>query len=114
MTRGGMLNRDNISVVGSPAMEYVDDINVDTAFIVPSGISAGGVTSGNYTECELKKKIIEKARQKVLVVTNAKFDKMLPYSVCGFEDVDVLITDSPLPDDIMLECVRQGVNVILA
>ncbi|MBQ7160409.1 MAG: DeoR/GlpR transcriptional regulator [Clostridia bacterium] len=111
---GGMLNRDNISVVGSPAMEYVDDINVDMAFIVPSGMSAAGVSSGNYTECELKKKIIEKARQKVLVVTNAKVDKVLPYNVCGFDSVDLLITDSPLPDDISRECEKHGVKVIIA
>ncbi len=111
---GGMLNRDNISVVGGAAMEYVDSVNVDIAFIVPSGLSAGGVSSGNYTECELKKKIIEKARQIVLVVTNAKVDKMLPYNVCGFGDVDVLITDSPLPGDIAAECEKSGVKIIVA
>lgn len=111
---GGMLNRDNISIVGSPAMEYVDDVNVDIAFIVPSGISAGGVSSGNYTECELKKKVIEKARQTVLCVTNAKVDKILPYNVCGFDRIDILITDSPLPDDIAAKCAENGVKVIVS
>lgn len=111
---GGMLNRDNISVVGSPAMEYVDDINVDTAFIVPSGLTAEGVTSGNYTECELKKRIIGKARQRVLVVTNSKIDKLLPYTVCGLEEVDVLITDRALPEPIERRCVENGVRIIIA
>jgi len=111
---GGMLNRDNISVVGSPAMEYVDDINVDTAFIVPSGLTAEGVTSGNYTECELKKRIIDKARQRVLVVTNSKIDKLLPYTVCGFGDVDVVVTDRPLPEPIAERCRENGVRVVVA
>lgn len=111
---GGMLNRDNISVVGSQAMDYVEEINVDCAFIVPSGVSARGVTSGNYTECELKKKIIDKARQVVLVVTKSKCDKMLPYTVCGFDAVDCVITDSPLPDDIAGLCKENGVKVVMA
>ena len=111
---GGMLNRDNISVVGSPAMEYVDDVNVDTAFIVPSGVSAEGVTSGNYTECELKKKIIEKARQKVLVITNSKVDKILPYTVCGFDEIDVVISDRALPQEIADKCAAAGVKIIIA
>ena len=111
---GGMLNRDNISVVGSSANDYVDAINVDTAFIVPSGASAAGITCGNYTECELKKKIIGKARQRVLVVTHAKMDKILPYTVCGFDDFDVVITDKPLPPDIEALCRSECIKIITA
>ncbi len=111
---GGMLNRDNISVVGSQAAEYVAEINVDTAFIVPSGISADGITCGNYSECELKKAVIEKARQVVVVVNLSKVDKVLPYTVCDFKDIDMIITDQVLPDDLQAQCKKNRVRMVLA
>ena len=111
---GGMLNRDNISVVGEQATRYLEDINVDLAFIVPSGVSADGITCGNYTECELKKQVIEKARQIILIINLPKVDRMLPYTICGFDRVDVVITDAPLPPDIERQCRENDVRVILA
>ena len=111
---GGMLNRDNISVVGDQATRYLEDINVDTAFIVPSGVSADGITCGNYTECELKKLVIEKARQIIVIINRQKVDRILPYTICGYDRVDVVITDAPLPDDIEAQCAENNVRVILA
>lgn len=111
---GGMLNRDNVSVVGSQAAEYVAGINVDTAFIVPSGISIDGITCGNYSECELKKAVIEKARQVVVVVNLSKVDKLLPYTVCGFEDIDMIISDQVLPEALREQCKKNRVRMVLA
>lgn len=111
---GGMLNRDNVSVVGSQAAEYVAGINVDTAFIVPSGISIDGITCGNYSECELKKAVIEKARQVVVVVNLSKVDKLLPYTVCGYEDIDMIISDQVLPEALREQCKKNRVRMVLA
>ena len=111
---GGMLNRDNISVVGTQAVQYVENVNVDTAFIVPSGISTSGITCGNYSECELKKAVIKKARQVVVVVNLSKVDKILPYTVCGFEDIDMIITDQLLPEALQAECKKNRVRMVLA
>ena len=63
---------------------------------------------------ELKKKIIAKARQVVLVVTKSKCDKMLPYTVCGFDEIDCVVTDAQLPDDIEELCRENGVKVVQA
>ena len=111
---GGMINRDNISIVGDNALEYVDTVNVDTAFIVPSGISKDGVTCGNYTECELKRKIIEKARQVILLITQSKIDKILPYSVCDISAADVIITGVELSAEMISKCLANKVKIIKA
>ena len=45
---GGMINRDNISVSGTQAIRYMEDINIDIAFLTPSGLTAeNGFTCGN-------------------------------------------------------------------
>ncbi len=113
---GGMLNRDNISVSGTQALRMLSDVNIDTAFIVPSGISAqNGMTSGNYSECELKQYIItQKARRVVILLDSSKFGKSLPYTFCTFENVAAIITDRPLPPDIEEVARKSGVEIIQA
>lgn len=110
---GGMLNRDNISVVGNSALEFIDSINIDIAFIVPSGVSADGLTGGNYTECEIKKKIIEKAHKVVVLMNLSKMNKVLPYNVCPLEDIDVLITDRLLPPDMAQRLKNAKTEIII-
>ncbi len=112
---GGMLNRDNISVSGNQALRQINDINIDIAFIVPSGISAqNGLTSGNYSECELKKLVVQKARKIIVLMDSSKLDKILPYTFADITEVDTIITDKPLPDDINKIVESAGVNIKLA
>jgi DeoR/GlpR family transcriptional regulator of sugar metabolism len=112
---GGMLNRDNISVSGNQAIRFLGDINIDIAFIVPSGLSAhDGLTSGNYIECELKKLVVEKARKVVILMDSSKLDKTLPYTFCGIGDIDTIIAERELPADITKMAIEKGVEIIIA
>lgn len=112
---GGMLNRDNISVSGTQAVRFLDDINIDIAFIVPSGASAQtGLTCGNYSECELKKSIVEKARKIIVLLDMTKLDKSLPYTFCNFEKISTVITNGKLPDDIAELAAKYRVEIINA
>ena len=81
-----MLNRDSISVSGNVAVKYLSDINIDVAFIVPSGVSSdNGFTCGNYSECEFKRLVIEKARRTVILTDNSKAGQDASLYVCGFQ-----------------------------
>ncbi len=112
---GGMLNRDNISVSGTQALRFLDDINIDTAFIVPSGASAHtGLTCGNYSECELKKLIVQKARRIIVLLDTTKLDKTLPYTFCDIKDAYAIIANGPLPEDIAALAESNGVQIIRA
>jgi len=112
---GGMLNRDNISVSGNQALRFLGDINIDVAFIVPSGMSAyNGLTSGNYIECELKKMVVEKARKVVVLMDASKLDKTLPYTFCGIGDIDIIISDRELPADITKLAIEKDVQIIIS
>lgn len=97
---GGIINHDNLSVSGMQALRFIDDINIDLAFVVPSGFSvSSGFTCGNYSECELKKHIVNKARCVIVLMDHDKIDRCLPYTFCQPGDCDVLITDRTLPTD---------------
>lgn len=95
---GGIINHDNLSVSGLQALRFIDDINIDLAFIVPSGCSlSSGFTCGNYSECELKRHIVAKARRVVVLMDHGKLDRCLPYTFCMPSDADAIITDGALP-----------------
>ena len=110
---GGMLNRDNISVVGNTAIDFIDNINIDVAFIVPSGISKDGLTGGNYTECELKKTVIAKAHKVVALMSLSKINKILPYNICTLDFVDVLISDRELPEEMSCHINKDKTKIII-
>ena len=112
---GGMLNRDSISVSGNNATKFLADINIDVAFIVPSGASAEtGFTCGNYAECEFKRQVIEKARRTIILADHSKFGRTLPYTFAEFGMVDTIITDRAVSGDIADAAKRAGTQIIAA
>lgn len=110
---GGRLDHDYQSVSGLQAMRFLSEINIDTAFLCPSGLSAAsGFTGGNYNECELKRAVVEKARYVIMLMDISKADRSLPYTFCDLKDVDCLICDAPLPPSLQSAADRAGVRVI--
>lgn len=110
---GGRLDRDNQTITGLQATRFLSDINIDIALLSPSGLSArSGFTVGNYSECELKRIVVEKARLVIILMDSSKIDKSLPYTFCTFENIDVLITSSALPEELDVLARENGVRVI--
>ena len=112
---GGMVNRENISISGNQALTFLDGINIDMAFIVPSGLTLkDGFTSGNYPECELKKMVVEKARKVIVLMDTSKLDRSLPFTFSSIEKVHTIIADKPLPEDITEAAIKAGVEIVVA
>lgn len=111
---GGRLDRDYQAVSGPQAMHYLQDVNIDIAFLCPSGLSSeSGFTGGNYGECDLKRVVAKKARRIIMLMDSTKADKSLPYTFSSLCDVDILITNEPLPDSLAKEAAEAGVEVII-
>ena len=110
-----MINRDNISISGSQAISFIENINIDTAFLVPSGFSLeNGFTSGNYSECEFKSYICEKAKKTVILADSSKLDKNLPYTFAGFSDIDVIITDEEVSSEFARAAKAAKIKLVIA
>lgn len=110
---GGKLDRDYQSVSGMQAMKFLADVNIDIAFLSPSGLTAkSGFTGGNYSECELKRAVVEKARLVVMLMDSSKTDKCLPYTFCTMKDINVLITDGDIVGELFDQAEEHGVEVI--
>ena len=79
----------------------LESINIDLAFMSASGFSIeNGFTVSNIFECELKKKVVSRAKKVIMLMDSTKIYKDLPFTFVQLDDIDVLITENPLPDDI--------------
>lgn len=47
-----------------------------------------------------------------MLMDSSKIDKSLPYTFANFSDIDILITNTSLPDDLAKMAAEKNVNVI--
>lgn len=110
---GGQMNRATLSVSGAQSLDFLRDFNIDIAFIVASAFSLeNGFTSGNGSECELKRAIAAKAKRIVVLVDSAKFSKSMPYTFARLGDVSVLVTEKEPAPEFLEAARREGVEII--
>jgi len=109
---GGQLSTGNLSLSGVNALSFLEHINIDAAFMAASGFTfSNGFTCGNFDECQIKKRVIEKSAKSIMLMDSSKFGKNLPFTLASLPDVDLLITDRKLAHEDLKELEKSGVAV---
>jgi DeoR family glycerol-3-phosphate regulon repressor len=75
---------------------------------------AGGFMDFHLQEAEFSRALIAQANQVVVVADHSKFGRHAPVKVCGFRDVNSLITDQPPPKAIARHLAEAKVEVMIA
>lgn len=100
---GGALNKSNLTLSGSAAMDYLAGINIEVGIFVASGFSDdGGFNCGIENEARIKQLVVQKARTSIMLCDTSKFRRLLPYTFANIADFDYLVTDVP-PDNLTAE-----------
>ena len=109
---GGNLSRNTLSASGANSMEFLKSLNIDMAFMSCSGYAhETGFTSGTFSECELKRAILDKASNKIMLMDSSKADKRMPFSFARLNELNYLISDN-LPDSLAKEADECGVKAL--
>ncbi len=109
----GNMNRRNLAVSGSFASELLDKINIDIAFFGVSGCSLEtGFTCGTEGDMQIKRRVISKARTRVILCGAEKLKRVMPYTFANFSEVDYIVTDEPMPKEFIKEAKKHGVTVL--
>lgn len=91
----------------------LDSLNPRKVFISTSGVHTNfGVSWFNPDDLPIKRKAMERGLRKILLVRQALFDEVAPGSIAPLSTFDVLISDSPLPEDYSAHCRNGSVKVI--
>lgn len=110
---GGHLNRETMTLTGFNAQEHVRNLNIDIAFIGTGALSlANGFTCGDYYEAELKKLIMRKAQRVIMLMDNSKINCSMPYTFARLNQIHMLITEGPLPEDYIRAAQQANCQII--
>ncbi|MGI6777372.1 MAG: DeoR/GlpR family DNA-binding transcription regulator [Acetivibrionales bacterium] len=110
---GGLVNRNTLSMSGPNANSLVDIINIDLAFMSASGFSIeSGFTVSNIYECELKRKVVGRAKKVIAMVDTNKINKNLPFTYARLEDINVWVCEKELPPEVDAEARKYNVQIL--
>ncbi|MBQ9734860.1 MAG: DeoR/GlpR transcriptional regulator [Clostridia bacterium] len=108
---GGDLRKNNFITVGKSCLDFIKDVNIQTAVMTATGFikDAGAFTCGNQSEADVKRKVIEKADKVIMLLDSSKVNKKTPYTFALLENVDCMVVDKNFPKE--LKAVIESMNV---
>lgn len=112
---GGRLRARTLATVDAWALEALEQIYVDVAFLATNGFSLErGLTTSDANEAAVKRAVIGSARRTVLLADHTKVgnDHFHRFGQPG--DVDTFISDTQLQADLATEIADAGITVRLA
>lgn len=99
---GGEVSRGSISLSGPQALESIERLNIDLAFIAATAFSIdAGFTCGSVHDRALKSRVLAKAKRRVILMDSTKVGKTMPHTFAWCKDIDTLVSDDGLPNEIV-------------
>lgn len=113
ISTGGELRSYFSMFGGGWVMDFLDKVNIDSAFISAAGISSENkLTTSNMELSNILQKVIERSHEVNILVDSSKIFKQAMIAIADVKDCKRVITDSGI-DPEAAEAIRsQGVEVI--
>lgn len=109
---GGRLRWEAFSLVGSWGGPLLEKVNIQKAFVGAVGVTLEeGLTDASLEEAEIKRAMVQTAREVVAIVDHTKFDRVTFATFCAISQVRLLITDDQAPAGIVARIEDLGVEV---
>lgn len=113
MLPGGKLNRYSQSVFGFSAIRELQDVNFHQAFLGITGYhAAAGFSCGIRDEAILKQTAARQSDQVIVLMDSSKIGVKCSFHICGLQDIDIIVSDGMLPEEFLMQCRRNQVEVL--
>lgn len=110
---GGEFNKKSLSLQGQLAKSNITKYNVDLALISCKGLNMDkGVQDSNEGEAEIKKLMLEQAKEVALLADFSKFDQTAFVSLIDLRSVNYIITDRRPEDAWIHFCAENEIELI--
>jgi DeoR family transcriptional regulator, aga operon transcriptional repressor len=111
---GGMLRNSSLSLIGPVAENSLKSFHCDKCFIGLDGIdSQSGIFTPNPEEANLNRMMIEASKEVIIVTDSSKFKRKSFAFISPLSKIDIVITDSKIPEDELKNLQDMGIKVIL-
>ncbi|EAK8938906.1 DeoR/GlpR transcriptional regulator [Listeria monocytogenes] len=108
---GGFFNFHSRVLSGEPVLAQLKQFNFDLAFIGGAGVTEEGIFYSELTDVYMKQEIIRNSEKVFLLIDNTKVNKKTSSKI-DFSGIDTVLTDQPLPKDLMQHLISKEVEVI--
>ncbi|TPE41048.1 DeoR/GlpR family DNA-binding transcription regulator [Pontibacter mangrovi] len=111
---GGLVRKSSSSVTGPYAEGILADFSFSKLFLGVDGIDMEfGLTTTNVMEAHLNRQMIKVAQKTIVLADSTKFGKRGFGKICGFEDIDQIITDKGVSDYVVRTLEGMGIKVTI-
>ena len=115
MVAGGALRRSDGGLVGDLTTQFFEQFKVDFAVIGASALDADGdLLDYDLAEVRVSKAILRQARRSILVCDHSKLERAAPARLASLGEINVMVTDRPLPQALAQRCAEWGTEVVVA
>jgi DeoR family transcriptional regulator, aga operon transcriptional repressor len=103
----------SFSLTGNSALDFLDNVYMDKAFVSVTGLDAErGATTLEAEEALVYRKMLKHAKQVIVAADSSKLGKVSPAFICPASEIHVLITDSGATPEAVAPFERQGIRVM--
>lgn len=111
---GGIARRQSYELVGSLVGAALRDVALDLAILGVDGLSAQfGATTLHEGEAEVSREFARVAKTVVVVADSTKLNHVTFARICTLTEIDVLVTDAPVPEPLAEALAEARVRVIV-
>ncbi len=111
---GGELRADDGAAFGETATNFVEQFQVDIAFLSIAAISAeNGLMDSELWEADYSRTVMQQAKRVIIVADHSKFERRALVKVCNFDRVDTLVTTKEPPRAIAEQLAAANVDVVI-
>lgn len=100
---GGHLRKSSGAMLGDWTNAQLKTIQPDIAIIGADACQPTGPMVTPYEEVTVKRKIFSVSQKSILLADSTKFQKSAAFLVCGWDDIDLLVTDSDVTQQVLDE-----------
>ena len=112
---GGEFDPDSESFVGRSPQLLLQELRADKAFIVAGGLSSSfGISSVNEAEADVRRLMIQAAREVIVLADHTVFDADSNIRVADLDHIDTIVTDAGVMSAQHLELTQRGIKVVVA
>jgi DeoR/GlpR family transcriptional regulator of sugar metabolism len=112
---GGMLRQESYSLIGSWSDSILQRIHISKAFFGAKGFTlAEGLTDVNSGEIELKRALVESAKEVIALIDHSKWNQVAFATFCPSERLNTIITDAETPARFVEQARNKGIKVWIA
>lgn len=112
---GGMIQKSTGGCLGNTAIQQLQGIIFDQAFIGGCAMSPeAGLTGFDFVDCEFKNAAVRQSSQCVVALTANKMPAVARYAVARCDEIDILVVEEALDPALYNAFTAEGVKIVAA